>query len=84
MKALIEKKLGCTIEEFKVKLDRHMYENKGYETEEMNINNITSKLNYDELDYLGSYMTELAKKENNSSDIDISNKEVTDSRAKNF
>ena len=57
MKVSIEKKLGCTIEEFKAKLDAHMEEYKDCETE---YRMLPDSLTYDELDYLGEYMDNLA------------------------
>ena len=56
MKESIEKKLGCTIEEFKVKLDERFEFFKDLETAG---SLFPESLTYDELDFLGEYMDNL-------------------------
>ena len=57
MKSSVEKKLGCTIEEFKQMIDEHMEEYKDCETE---CRLFPDSLTYEELDFLGTYLDQLA------------------------
>ena len=56
MKESIEKKLGCSIEEFKIKLDNRFERFKDYETSG---SMFPDSLTFEELDFLGEYLDNL-------------------------
>ena len=56
MKESIEKKLGCTIEELKMRIDKHMEQFKDCET---GCGFFPDTLTYEEIDFLGEYLDKL-------------------------
>ena len=58
MKESIEKKLGCTIEEFAKKMKAYIEKYRGYETEG---SIIPDSLTCDELDYMSDYFKHMNK-----------------------